>query len=76
MIPIAASSICWHRDSLEDAMRKAREAGFEAFEPLTFPSEIFRLHGDLRELKASEMGKLLEHHDLKLAALHRRPERL
>jgi len=67
---IAASSICWVHDTLEDALRKARECGFRAFEPLVFPAELCRLHGDLRELKASDLHRLLAKYDMKLAALH------
>lgn len=67
---IAASSICWARDSLEGAVKKAAAAGFTAFEPLTFPEEIWDLHGDLRKISASYLKKLCGDHGLTIAGLH------
>ena len=67
----AASSICWARDSLDVAMEKARNAGFTAFEPLTFPGpEIFPLHGDLRQISAGDLQPRFKAHGLTPAALH------
>jgi sugar phosphate isomerase/epimerase len=69
-LQIAVSSICWVHDSLENAVRKARDCGFTALEPLVFPAELCRVHGDLRELRATDLRALLAKHGVKLAALH------
>jgi sugar phosphate isomerase/epimerase len=67
---ICASTICWHRDPLPVALRKARAAGFDAVEVLTFPREIFDLHGDLREMTARSLRDALQAESLTLAGLH------
>lgn len=67
---ISTSSICWARDPLETAVRKAAAAGFTAFEPLTFPSEIWDLHGDLRRVKGRDIARLCADHGMTVAGLH------
>lgn len=67
---VAASSICWMRDNLETAIKKARAAGFTAFEPLTFPSEIWDLHGDLRKIDLKAFRRLFTDNGMTIAALH------
>jgi sugar phosphate isomerase/epimerase len=70
IIKIAASSCCWWHDSLEDVLRKAHECGFTDIELLTFPPEIFPLHGNLLEMSSDDLKHQLEDYELKLAALH------
>ena len=67
---IAGSSCCWWHHSLEEAVALAARAGFTAFEPLMFPSEIFPLHGDLRRMSAGQLVRLLGDHGMVLAGLH------
>ena len=67
---VAASSICWAHETLEGAVRKAAAAGFTAFEPLTFPSEIWDLHGDLRKVKGRDIQRLCADHGLTIVGLH------
>ncbi len=67
---IAGSSCSWWHHSLEEAVKLASEAGFKAFEPLMFPSEIFLLHGDLRKMSSDQLVRLLGDHGMVLAGLH------
>lgn len=67
---IAASSCCWWHDSLDEVIRKAPACGFADVELLTFPPELFDLHGNVREMKPADLKKRLDDHGLKLAALH------
>ena len=68
---IAASSCCWWHSSLEEALRKAHEAGFTTFEALTFPAaEICPLHGDLRQLTVKDLSALFRKYEMTLVALH------
>lgn len=67
---IAASSCSWWHHTLEEGIQLAAAAGFTAYEPLVFPREIFNLHGDLRELSADRLTRLLGDHGMTLAALH------
>jgi sugar phosphate isomerase/epimerase len=67
---IAGSSCSWWHHSLPEAVRLAAAAGFTAFEPLAFPTEIFPLHGDLRTMSAGQLTRMLGDHGLTLAALH------
>ena len=67
---VAASSICWAHDKRDGVLRKAAQAGFKAVELLTFPPEIFDLHGNLRELKGADLKRQFADHGLTLAGLH------
>jgi len=67
---IAASSCCWWHDSLDNLLRKAAECGFTGVELLTFPPELFNLHGNLREMKPADLARKLDAHGLRLAGLH------
>jgi sugar phosphate isomerase/epimerase len=57
-------------DDLDGMLRKAAAAGFPAVEVLTFPREIWYLHGDLREMAARDLGARVADHGLTLAGLH------
>ena len=67
---ITASSICWAHDSRANVLKKSREAGFTSIELLTFPPEIFDLHGNLNLLQPGELKLELSDAGLALAALH------
>ncbi|MHC4986111.1 MAG: sugar phosphate isomerase/epimerase family protein [Planctomycetota bacterium] len=65
------SSVCWWGDDRLSVLKKAAAAGFEAVELMTFPAEeICKLHGDLRNLQASQLASELADHGLVLAGLH------
>ncbi|MCE5326900.1 MAG: sugar phosphate isomerase/epimerase [Planctomycetaceae bacterium] len=68
---VCVSSVCWWGDDRVSLMKKAAAAGFKAIEILTFPEkEICKLHGDLRQLKSSQLRQELADHGLTLAGLH------
>jgi sugar phosphate isomerase/epimerase len=67
---IAASSICWAHDRRPAVLQKARDAGFTAIELLTFPPEIWDLHGNLNLLQPSDLKQELADAGLSLVALH------
>ena len=67
---LCASSICWVHDPVDVVCKKAKAAGFDAVELLTFPNEIWSCHGDLRQVKAADYHRMLSDHGLTLAGLH------
>lgn len=67
---LAASSICWHRDTRVEMLRKASVSGFKFVELLTFPPELNVLHGNLWQMKPHELRAELMEFGLELAALH------
>ncbi len=67
---LAASSICWHRDTRAGMLRKASESGFRFVEILTFPPELNVLHGNLWLMKPNELRAELTEYGLEPAALH------
>lgn len=67
---IAVSSVCWMCDDMETAIEKASNCGFKALELLTFPKEIFPLHGDLLTMKPSYLRERLNRSGMELIALH------
>ena len=67
---VCVSSVCWWGDDRLSVLKKAAAAGFEAVELMTFPAEeICKLHGDLRNLQASQLASELADHGLVLAGL-------
>jgi sugar phosphate isomerase/epimerase len=69
-VKACAASICWVNDTLDAALQKARQCGSPAIELLTFPVEIWDVHGDLRKMKPSDLKHRVEDNGLELAALH------
>jgi len=69
-VKACAASICWVNDTLETALQKAKQCGFPAIEVLTFPVEIWDVHGDLRHIKPSDLKRKVDDAGLELAALH------
>lgn len=67
---ICASSICWPWDSLDSMLEKTAACGFRHVEVLTFPPQIFELHGNLNRMKPAELRAKLDANGLELAALH------